>query len=738
MASRGAASVLAASAVFVAQDVRADSSGTLDEIVVTSEKRATNIQTASLAVSVLTADDLQKKDVKDLRDLQNATPSLSVTEAGILTFMNIRGVGLLIQTPTVVSGVATYRDGLFSPSPIFLTEPLYDMASVEVLRGPQGTFVGQNSTGGAVYQVSRSPVIGSDRVEGNVGVKVGSFSELGTEGAANLPISSTLAARVAWSTTSRDSYFDNIVNTSAHPGSLDHKNLRVGLLWEPSDAFSLLVKSEVNIARDGGYTSQPQPGSPLAAFASPDPWKLKFDRGDIHDDEASLRNSVEAKWTLPSGITVRSISGFQLGTQNFLTDTDGGYEDGSYNHQRILDRVYSQEIDVISPDTGRFRWTVGGSYVKQTAHLDLHILNDRFPFGPTGAPAGVAPIFPQMDIWIFTTNPKVAEGVFAQGTYELTKGLELQVGGRYSHDEQTQSGALTLLPNPPLPGVIPASSPRYSDNHATGKVALNWTVSDEHFLYAFVANGYKPGGVNLPAGDFKAETVVDYELGWKATLAGGHVRTQLGLFNMNYHGMQMNIVDTNSGTNSVGNAERSTIRGAEFQLQAKSGRFSTDLNVSYVDSSTGGISLVDVRALPGGSTNGLGPQCAVGQAPPACFNYDPYRVSLDGRPTPYAPKLTANAGVEYSFASENGVWTPRFDVTHLSDQYSSLFAGRFDRIPTRTLANASLSYRSGDWRTTLAVTNITDKTYVSGIDDGSGFMWLGAPRVFRLSVNRAF
>lgn len=735
---RRAGGALGAVAFLAAPALRAADADSLEEVVVTAEKRSENIQTAPLAVTVLNTDDLLKKDVKDFRDLQNATPSLSVTDAGILTFMNIRGVGLLIQTPTVVSGVATYRDGLFSPSPIFMTEPLYDVASVEVLRGPQGTFVGQNSTGGALFQVSQSPTLGSQDPDGYVGLKVGSYNEVGTEGAVNLPVSSTFAARLAWSVTSRDSYFDNALNSSAHPGSLDHKNLRLGMLWEPSDAFSLLWKTEVNLANDGGYTMQPQPGSPLAQYSSRDPWTLNFDRGDIHDKEGSVRSGVVATWKLANGTTIRSTSGFQLGTQNFLTDTDGGSQDGNYNHQRILDRVYSEEVDVISPDTGRFRWTAGASYVKQTAHLDLHILNDRFPFGPTDAPPDVAPLFPQMDIWILTTNPKVATGIFAQGTLELSDGLELQVGGRYSHDRQTQSGALTLGPVPPLPGVIPASSPRYDDNHLTGKAALNWKLNGEHFLYAFVANGYKPGGVNLPAGEFQAETVVDYELGWKGTFADGHVRMQLGLFDMIYHGMQMNIVDTNSGTNSVGNADRSTIKGAEFQLQSKFGGLSADLNVSYLDSKTGGITLIDVRALPGGSTNGLGPQCAVGQVPPGCFNYDPYRVNLDGRPTPFAPKVTANAGLEYGFASGSGTWTPRVDVTHLATQYSSLFAGTFDRIPARTLVNASLGYDNGPWRALLAVTNLANKTYISGIDDGTGFMWLGAPRVIRASAYRTF
>jgi iron complex outermembrane receptor protein len=216
------------------------------------------------------------------------------------------------------------------------------------------------------------------------------------------------------------------------------------------------------------------------------------------------------------------------------------------------------------------------------------------------------------------------------------------------------------------------------------------------------------------------------------------VRTQLGVFYMDYQDMQMNVVDPNSGTNSTGNADESTIKGAELQLQSRFGSFSADLNFSFVDSVTGGITLIDVRSLPGGSTAGLGPQCAPGQIPPGCFDYTPYQTNLEGQPTPYAPEITANLGLEYGFVVGGGMLTPRLDVTHISEQFSSLFAGTFDRIPSRTLANVSLSLDQGPWHWLLAVTNVTDETYVSGIEDASGNMWIGAPLTARLSMSREF
>src|SRR5581483_9527544 len=204
-----------------------DSMGVLEEVTVTEEKREQKLQTTAVTANVLSASDLENKDINNLESLQFSNPGMSVTEAGITANVNIRGIGLGVSSPVVVAGIAVYREGLFQP-PILSSEPLYDMDHVEVLRGPQGTFVGSSSTGGAIFYVPQAPKLGV--TEGRVQVQADNYSDVGSEGAINLPAGDTFAARIAYNIESRHSFFTEAgppanVNEShqafQNPGDLD-------------------------------------------------------------------------------------------------------------------------------------------------------------------------------------------------------------------------------------------------------------------------------------------------------------------------------------------------------------------------------------------------------------------------------------------------------------------------------------------------------------------------------------
>src|SRR6266702_3097199 len=209
------------------------STETLEEVVVTAERRTVNLQTTNLAASSLSAAELEKKSVTELSDLQNTTPSLSVIDQGFSHSINIRGIGLAVATSQVAPGIATYRDGVFLPTQTTLGLPFYDLQDVEVLRGPQGTFAGQDATGGAVFVNSKSPVL-SDHVSGDLTAGYGNYNDVLFQGAANLPISDTLAARVAFLDEKRNSFYKDISSTAygLQPGRLDTMNLRVGFFWK--------------------------------------------------------------------------------------------------------------------------------------------------------------------------------------------------------------------------------------------------------------------------------------------------------------------------------------------------------------------------------------------------------------------------------------------------------------------------------------------------------------------------
>src|SRR3569833_3186335 len=166
----------------------------LEEVTITSQRRVEKLQDVPIAATALAGEQLEGKGVARLADLQFASPALTITDAGLTQSVNIRGIGLASGSPAVANGVATYVDGLFQP-PIVTTNQFYDIADVEVLRGPQGTLVGTNSTGGAIFINSRDTTLG--KVAGYLEVGGGNYDAGSAQGAVNLPRNYVLAERLS-------------------------------------------------------------------------------------------------------------------------------------------------------------------------------------------------------------------------------------------------------------------------------------------------------------------------------------------------------------------------------------------------------------------------------------------------------------------------------------------------------------------------------------------------------------
>src|SRR5437764_1347490 len=229
----------------------------MQEVVVTSQRRAMKVQDIPISETVLTGDQLKDKAVVRLADLASAAPALTVADAGLTSFVNIRGIGLASGSPQVANGVATYIDGLFQP-PIVSTSTFYDIANIEVLRGPQGTLVGSNSTGGAVMITTNNPSL--NRVGGYAELGVGNYSAKSFEGALNVPLSDTLAFRIAGNKRKRDSFYTDHGPLHNEPGKLDENAGRLGVLFKPGK-FQALLKLDYLDKKTGGAAYKPIPGS---------------------------------------------------------------------------------------------------------------------------------------------------------------------------------------------------------------------------------------------------------------------------------------------------------------------------------------------------------------------------------------------------------------------------------------------------------------------------------------------
>jgi iron complex outermembrane receptor protein len=682
----------------------ASADSTVAPVTITAERRTVNVQNAPVAASVIAGAQLQNEGIETLDDLQFHTPSLTVTDFGQGNLFNIRGIGKDLTNVQTPSGVVTYWDGVASFPGFFQDAPYYDIANVEVLRGPQGTFAGQNATGGAVFITTADPSLRG--FSGDLEGQYGNYDDAIVRGFVNMPLSDTLALRLSFDGEHRDSFYDvsGAYKTpfGGAPGRLLEGSFRVGLLWQPTDALKVVIKGDYDYIDHGGYLASPtvNPTNPTQLNPT-DPFDVATDANNYGTNKF-YRISANVAYTLPDGIQLKSITGYQYGITNQGVDLDGtsnplfGFTFTDY----ATEQVFSQELNVVSPDQGPLRW-VGGLYY-QSDVVDIPV--GGFDIGvPPGA----------LDLNISYHTPKTTEAVFGQVSYDLTSTLQLEAGARFTHSSFTLDDD-NYFDNLLATGTVLHATT--NDNAVTGKVALNWRPDSANTLYAFVAEGHKQNGINTdPATPFGPEAVTDFEAGWKPTFFDGHMRAQLGGYYSLYDHFQLQFTSANE-TNLIQNlAGTTTIYGVEAQSQAVFGPWSFDASGSYEHSSLGSAMIMD----PSTGEN----------------------VQLGGRKLPLAPEWTFSVGGQYAFALPNGATlTPDIDYSYVSSQWATPFERFGEFLPDRNLVNAELTYAQGPWKASLYSTNTFDLHYVAAVNVGAPYelRYPGAPREFGFRLERSF
>ena len=713
------------------QSTRARNSA-LEEVLITAQRRRENLQAVPIAATAFQGGELAGKAVAQLNDLQYAVPSLSIGNAGLANAVNIRGVGLASGSPAVANGVAVYVDGLFQ-TPTLYSNQLYDIEDVEVLRGPQGTLVGTNSTGGAILINSRSPQFGAS--DGYIQVGVGNYDAWNAQGAFNLPVSDTLALRLAAEFTQHESFYRSLGPAYTDAGSLYEKAVRLGLLFAPG-TFQALGKIEYVDRETGGYAATPVPGTRYASFAPTDPFVLNYDTPDNLNHERELTFNLELRYRFTDGIALRSQSGYIDKPVHNFEDYDGSAVNTpaaprlTYD-QHVRGRHWTQELNLISTRPGRFEWVAGAYLARSNIDVNIYETGALGPGGPTQ----------------YTYNPqrKTTTGWFGQLNFKLAQSWELQMGLRYStyHAKGTGFSSL-LLPVTACGEVGPpaawngcqtgSTAGRESDTRVTGKVALNYMLGADDLLYALIARGYKPGGFNSPTSPFGPETVWDYELGWKSETLRDHVRTQLGGFFYRYADFQFQELQLSTGTVGVTNLPTAKIAGIEAAVQARMGSWDVDASGAYVHSDLPSRqSFVNNHLLP--ATAGNLPQCPpVTSSGAACFDYSPYLTSSTSGPSLYAPQWTYNVGVQYELHLRGGVGlTPRLNYAYIGGQFTSLTYSRVtDYLPAHGLLSALLIWKGPrNWTVEAFGNNLINKVYRTGEGLNSGnYYFYGAPRQY--------
>ena len=683
----------------------------VSELVVTAERRATNLQTTAISAEVLTGADLQKQGITSVDKLQFATPSMTLQSFGQGNDFNIRGVGKGETNSSVGVGVITYRDGVAAFPGYFQSEPYYDIANVEVLRGPQGTFIGQNAIGGAVFITETNPNFSG--LHGYLQGQLGNYNDAALQGAVNLPISDTLAARVAFNDEYRESFYKVTGAAGGSAGLLKESSARVSFLWTPTPQIDVLFKTDLSYINLGGYVDSP-------ATARTDPFHISSDAHNFAEDKFG-RTVLDASYTFANGIKLRSVSGYQDGRTAAIYDLDGTNALNFIINDHVEEQVYSQEFNLVSPSEGLVTWVAG-----------LYYQHNKMHYPATDNP-GYEILEPGIiDFYFVGRQSDQTFAQFGQVSFNLPAGLEIQAGLRH----MTSFNANNIDFTYGFPGfnlVLPQHQTE-RDSKVTGKLALNWTLNPDNFVYAFVATGHKSGGINVPAAPGPApviepEEVTDYEAGWKNSALGRHLISQIDAYYYDYKNFQVSIgnplVPASSLIQNVPSPTK--LYGVEVQERAAFGALAFNLGGSYAHSELGKFFAADPR------TPGLAAVCDPNSGP-AFSNC----VNLTGNRQVYAPTFTFNAGAQYVFTLETGTLTARVDFGHVGTQYATVFENTAlgDKIGVRNLLNAQLTYATCSWLLTAYGANLNDQHYISGVS--SGLRFAGAPRQFGVRLHRDF
>jgi outer membrane receptor protein involved in Fe transport len=698
-AGAGAIFVSAGGLAAAAPLASAGDNGGLQEIVVTAQRREESAQNVGIAMSVLSGQTLADKSISYVNDLQNAVPNLQVEPAfgSSQPQFRLRGVGFIDYTSNNTAPVGVSLDGVAFALPIQTQGQLFDIDRVEVLRGPQGTLYGRNTTGGEINFISNRPTADS---HAGVSLEYGSHHELNAEGFVSGGIAEGLLGRLAVATEQGGAWQRDRV-TGQSLGDKDKIAVRGQLQWDPAGAldFRLGVHwGQDKSDEQGLYLLRPfTPGSGPPAIPADTSryatgWALNpaFAKliGVNSNSKPGLDNSNEGVDLTANidfgGAKLTSITAYNKLIRREYADWDATQFNDSDEYLNSDFNVFSQELR-LAASSGPFGWVAGVFY----SHEDLH---ENFYSDLTDRLGGIA----------VTTYGQVANslGVFAQGNYQITDTLKATLGVREDHENRELIGLNTaFLPGAPsLTGGALGGS--ITSNLPSGKAELDYKPLSSTLLYASISRGVKSGGftahntVTAPAADpFEPEKLTAYEIGVKSDVTRT-LRVDASVFYYRYKDQQiLGKVFDDASQSFIGrfvNAN-SRISGGEVDLEW---RPLAGIAISQYAGFAEGYYTSKLLAVP------LNPAL-----PPVDYN---------GRPESF-PKWSYGGDVSYSW--ELGAFSLTAESNYsFHDTYSQFFLlGSNDfTIPKYWLANANLSLApasGGPWTVSVWGRNIFDKSY---------------------------
>ena len=702
----------------------AQNEGGLEEIVVTAQKRSESMQDVPISIQVFSADEIERLNISNTIDLVKNVPNMiGINNVGLPQAASyfLRGVGQDESISTLDPAVGTFVDGVYISRQIANNTRLYDVDRAEVLRGPQGTLYGRNTSGGAVRIITQKP---HDHNEGFIDIAYGEYDTKEVTGKANLVIGDNLFAKVtAFYLDQSDGFIEN-VTLNRDQWVREATGARVQILYSPSDQFEALFSYEHSDDDTGGIVG----ANAMSACCANDVYKVESGLENTWASTNLDAYSLRATWNLDKMEVDLIIARRDL-NHNFMND---------YSDQALPAYIIPNDSDHVQESVelnfsgerndGAIRWAAGASYYDDDN--DVTFGDGLCLFG----------CFIEATFWRDMTNVTETRAIYADVAIDINDQWTLTVGGRHTDDSRVMTVEQYLDVSPlkirdrnrgnflnrsgyiQIPGVtfgtadvVALGTPdRFDISEFTSRVVIEYNPTDSIMVYASVADSFKGGGWAsrvTSAADFKGltpEFVESIEFGMKSQWLDDTLRFNITYFDADYDDLQVTAIDQSTGAFVYSNKADASVDGIEAEfVYAPQDNLTVFANV--------------------GTLNG---------------NYTDVRPGAEGLMTKElkrTPDMSYRLGVLYDQDISSGELNLSVVLNHEDEYFTNQNNTPFGTRPSADTWDLSVTYRpnDADWRLTAGCTNCADEErFNSTLDFGTlGFatQFQDLPRLWKVS-----
>jgi iron complex outermembrane recepter protein len=692
-------------------------SSEIEVVVVTARKREESLQDVPIAVSTVSGEQMLETHITRATEIQNYIPNLTINGAfGVVNpQIFIRGVGNNDFNDNAGATVGVYQDEVYLSAPAGKLVQTYDLESVQVLRGPQGTLFGRNNTAGAIAFTSKRP---DGKLEGYVRATLGNLERMDFEGAMSFPLSESLSGRVALQRNTRAGYADNLDATGAvreEIGDIEELAGRFLLRWQRDnlDIVLNLNLSDADNDRLPGKSFGINPdGTDFGGFINPDPGNIRQNSANYKEvEEVETRGAILSASYELADFTVSSITAHYDAERYVTLDVDKSPNNLLHIIRAPQSRQFSQELRITSNGNKALDWIAGLYYLREDLRVDT-----LFAFGGPSEP-----FFAQL-----YNSDTETYAAYAELIYSLSDRLSFTGGARYTVDERyfdiiVGGGA-----------AVPFSQFENEWNEWGWRGILDYKFTDSTMIYASVSRSFQGGGYNggsftlAEVGEgFDPEFLLAYEVGVKLAFASGRLTANMAAFYYDYTDPQVFTLDGGQAggvsagfVSTIVNADNATVKGFELELVARpTDSLTINAGIGLLDTAYGELVLPGPNntVISGKGNNLIG-------APEVDLSFG------------FAQVFPVSYG-EYSLSGDYNYRSRRyFDIT----QRDVMSGGGYGAINGRFAFTASNGMQFGVWGKNLA-----DEQYVTFKADLStfgGFIenFYDAPRTYGVDFTYRF